>query len=62
MFRHTADTSKIRKVLGWKPTVDFKHGIKETIDWYVKNKDWWEDKVWMRCVPIETESGKTEMH
>ncbi|MEK7089940.1 MAG: GDP-mannose 4,6-dehydratase [Patescibacteria group bacterium] len=62
VFRHTADTSKIRKVLGWKPTVDFKHGIKETIDWYVKNKDWWEDKVWMRCVPIETESGKTEMH
>lgn len=62
VFRHTADTSKIKKVLGWQPKVDFKEGIKETIDWYVKNRDWWEGKIWMRCVPIETESGKTEMH
>lgn len=62
VFRHTADTSKIRKVLGWQPKVDFKDGIKKTIDWYIKNPDWWEGKIWMRCVPIETENGKTEMH
>lgn len=62
VFRHTADASKIHKVLGWKPKIDFRKGLERTIDWYVKNRSWWEDKIWMRCVPIETESGKTELH
>jgi len=62
VFRHTADNSKIKRVLGWKPKVSFKEGLEKTIDWYVNHKEWWEDKIWMRCVPIETEKGKTEMH
>ena len=62
VFRHTADTSKIRKVLGWKPKIKFEVGLKKTIEWYSKNQDWWEGKIWMRCVPIETEEGKIEMH
>ena len=31
---------KIKK-LGWKPKVNFKTGIKETIDWYLENEKWW---------------------
>lgn len=62
VFRHTADISKIKRVLGWAPKVSFEEGLEKTIDWYVKNRDWWEDKIWMRCVPIETEGGKIEMH
>jgi len=62
VFRHTADISKIQKVLGWKPQVTFKAGLAKTINWYSKNPQWWEGKIWMRHVPIETESGKTEMH
>jgi dTDP-glucose 4,6-dehydratase len=62
VFRHTADNSKIRRVLGWRPRINFKEGLDRTIEWYLKNDEWWHDKIWMRHVPIETEEGKTEMH
>mgnify|MGYP001578594887 CR=1 FL=1 len=62
VFRHTAGIKKIEKVLGWKPKISFKDGLSMTIDWYLKNEDWWKEKLWMRHVPIETESGKIEMH
>ena len=38
--RYSVDISKIKK-LGWKPQYDFSEGIKETIDWYVSNEEWW---------------------
>ncbi len=39
--RYSLDSSKIRNNLDWEPTVNFDNGLKETIDWYLKNKDWW---------------------
>ncbi len=39
--RYLLDSSKIRKKLGWKPIIDFENGLKETINWYVKNSQWW---------------------
>jgi len=39
--RYAVDFSKIVRELGWKPAFDFEHGIKATIDWYIKNKAWW---------------------
>jgi dTDP-glucose 4,6-dehydratase len=62
VYRHTGDAGKIRRRLGWKPEHDFKSGIVETAQWYLKNRDWWKTKLWMRHVPIETAEGKTEMH
>lgn len=62
VFRHTADATKIRKTLGWEPKVSFEEGLERTVEWYVKNGEWWHDKVWMRHVPIETEKGKRELH
>ncbi len=62
VFRHTADYSKIRRVLGWKPQIGFSAGIERAIEWYKENGDWWKDKLWMRHVPIETAEGKTELH
>jgi dTDP-glucose 4,6-dehydratase len=38
--RYSVDISKIKK-LGWKPKYDFRDGIKDTIDWYVSNEEWW---------------------
>ncbi|MNI90475.1 dTDP-glucose 4,6-dehydratase [compost metagenome] len=27
--------------LGWKPKHSFETGIKETIAWYLENREWW---------------------
>ncbi len=40
--RYAIDSSKIKKELSWKPDFLFKDAIKQTIDWYIKNKDWWD--------------------
>ncbi len=40
-YRYSLDWSKINK-LGWKPSVNFKEGLKRTIEWYKNNRDWWE--------------------
>ncbi|MFU0831524.1 MAG: dTDP-glucose 4,6-dehydratase [Oscillospiraceae bacterium] len=40
--RYAIDPTKIQKELGWEPTTAFDDGIKRTIEWYLKNKPWWE--------------------
>ncbi len=42
-YRYSLDSSKIRKELKWKPEVNFGEGLKATVEWYLKNKDWWKD-------------------
>ena len=39
--RYSLDCTKIRK-LGWKPRYKFETALKETINWYLNNKNWWE--------------------
>ena len=62
VFRHTSNSDKIRKVLGWQPQIPLEKGIDMTIDWYIANRSWWEPKIWMRHVDILTTSGKKELH
>tara|TARA_R100001369_G_scaffold92896_1_gene141020 strand:+ start:30190 stop:31233 length:1044 start_codon:yes stop_codon:yes gene_type:complete len=38
--RYAIDASKIKKELGWKPTVTFEEGLEKTIDWYLENELW----------------------
>ncbi len=38
--RYAIDPSKIKKDLGWEPTVKFEDGIKMTFDWYKNNPEW----------------------
>ncbi|PJC40268.1 MAG: dTDP-glucose 4,6-dehydratase, partial [Parcubacteria group bacterium CG_4_9_14_0_2_um_filter_41_8] len=33
---------KIRTELGWKPSVDLEQGMKQTVEWYKNNRQWWE--------------------
>jgi dTDP-glucose 4,6-dehydratase len=42
-YRYSLNSSKIRKELKWKSQVNFEDGLKSTIEWYLKNKDWWKD-------------------
>lgn len=39
--RYAIDSTKLEK-LGWKPTYSFDTGIAHTIQWYLDNKEWWE--------------------
>ena len=40
--RYAMDISKIRAELGWEPSHTFEAGLKETIQWYLNNQDWWK--------------------
>lgn len=39
--RYGIDPTKIMNELGWEPKHNFETGIKETIEWYLQNKEWW---------------------
>tara|TARA_Y100001958_G_C21248633_1_gene581712 strand:- start:21549 stop:22595 length:1047 start_codon:yes stop_codon:yes gene_type:complete len=41
--RYAIDASKINKMHGWYPSVDFKKGLSLTVDWYLKNQLWLEN-------------------
>lgn len=41
-LRYAIDPTKIDNELGWLPQTKFEDGIKKTIDWYLKNENWWE--------------------
>lgn len=62
VFRHTACAEKARRLLDWQPSVKFEEGLARTIQWYQANRQWWEKQLYMREVPIVTESGKRELH
>lgn len=42
-MRYAIDPTKIHNELGWLPATKFNDGIKKTIDWYLNNKEWWEN-------------------
>lgn len=62
VMRHTADSSKIERVLGWRPEVEWLEGLQQVIEWYKNNEDWWMKQLWMREIPIITRDGKQELH
>lgn len=39
--RYGIDPTKTMNELGWKPEYNFETGIKQTIQWYLANKEWW---------------------
>ena len=44
-MRYAIDPTKIHNELGWLPETKFADGIKKTIEWYLANKEWWEEIV-----------------
>ena len=39
-LRYAIDSSKLRRELGWEPSLRFEEGIEKTVEWYLKNNDW----------------------
>ncbi len=43
--RYAIDTTKIKMELKWKPEYTFESAIQDTIEWYIKNRNWWESVI-----------------
>lgn len=42
-MRYAIDASKIKADLGWEPLETFETGIRKTINWYLSNRQWYEN-------------------
>ena len=42
-LRYAINPDKIHKELGWLPATTFENGIQKTIEWYLSNREWWEN-------------------
>jgi len=42
-IRYAVDWSKINRDLGWEPKHTFKEGLRETVEWYQNNTEWWQN-------------------
>lgn len=42
-LRYAIDPTKIKNELGWEPKTQFNDGVKQTIKWYLNNRNWWEN-------------------
>ncbi len=40
--RYAIDCSKLKSELGWEAKIDFKEGLKKTVEWYKDNEEWWK--------------------
>jgi dTDP-glucose 4,6-dehydratase len=41
-LRYAVDFSKASRELNWQPIINFAAGLKETVDWYKNNPEWWK--------------------
>lgn len=39
--RYAIDASRLRKELGWRPSVTVEEGLERTVQWYLDNEAWW---------------------
>ncbi|MBL4813187.1 MAG: dTDP-glucose 4,6-dehydratase [Rhodobacteraceae bacterium] len=40
--RYAIDPARIRKELGWRPSVTLEQGLEKTVQWYLDNEEWWQ--------------------
>ena len=40
--RYAIDSTRVRKELGWRPTLDLHEGLGRTVRWYLENRWWWQ--------------------
>ena len=40
--RYAIDSSRVRRELGWRPSVDLQEGLDLTVRWYLENRWWWQ--------------------
>ncbi|WP_343079999.1 dTDP-glucose 4,6-dehydratase [Ostreiculturibacter nitratireducens] len=50
--RYAIDPTRIRKELGWRPSVTVEEGLRRTVEWYLSNEGWWR--------PLQSRKGVGE--
>lgn len=40
--RYALNSQKIRRELGWEPTIGFDEGLAATVEWFKENEAWWK--------------------
>lgn len=66
--RLVANYDKAKNLLNWEPEIKFTAGLKQTINWYINNKEWWRkikekeeykefEKAWYGKLGVNTPSG-----
>lgn len=55
--RYLLDSSKIRRELGWQPTIAFEEGLPATVRWYQEHPEWWKPLL-ERAAVQETSWGR----
>lgn len=60
--RQIGDAGKIRRALGWRPRERWEVGLAKTIEWFRRNRDWWQAQLWARRNPIHLSNGTVVMH
>lgn len=67
-LRYAIDSTKLRRELGWKPSVpSFREGISRTVEWYQANEAWWrpqkaaaEAKYALQTEPVPVDRAAAE--
>lgn len=62
VIRHTSDSSKARRLLGWEPSHRIKDSLGSVIDWYKNNLDVWQPLTLTKTVDIEIVPGYSVSH
>jgi dTDP-glucose 4,6-dehydratase len=55
---HISSTEKAMRLLGYNATTGFEEGIRETIEWYLQNRDIWQKQIPLRKVPVRMKDGR----
>jgi len=42
-MRYAIDSTKLKRELGWQPSLQFEEGIEKTVRWYLNNQEWMDN-------------------
>ncbi|MBR3091821.1 MAG: dTDP-glucose 4,6-dehydratase [Bacteroidaceae bacterium] len=42
-MRYAIDSTKLKRELGWQPSLQFEEGIEKTVKWYLDNQEWMDN-------------------
>jgi len=55
---HISSTGKLFEATGFKAHTTLLDGLKQTIEWYDANREWWKNQTWLKRVPVRGENNQ----